>query len=101
MECIREAQKPGAEDTLVEDSNCPSPRPGTRELCNSHKKCAKTKRHTQDFPQDIMEHLWLQSMVEYMDHKPLVNELHLIFFKFATKGIKLKLFAKLIEIGSN
>lgn len=59
VECVRESQHPGEDDILVEDNECSEPKPGTRELCNSHKKC-KSKRFTDGLPDDLMEEVWKQ-----------------------------------------
>ncbi|XP_031338674.1 A disintegrin and metalloproteinase with thrombospondin motifs 7-like [Photinus pyralis] len=71
VECVRESEKPGEEDTLLEDDKCPPPKPGTRELCNSHKKCSKNRRDIDGFTPDVLKHLWLQSTNEYMFQEPL------------------------------
>ncbi|KAF5307128.1 hypothetical protein FQR65_LT07112 [Abscondita terminalis] len=77
VECIKEAKIPGEDDVLEEDDKCPSPKPGTRELCNSRKTCSKSKTKSKSknkregFSPDVMRHLWLQTMPEYMHHEPI------------------------------
>ncbi|XP_068910126.1 A disintegrin and metalloproteinase with thrombospondin motifs 7-like isoform X3 [Tenebrio molitor] len=59
VECVKESPHAGADDILVEDGECEEAKPGTRELCNSHKKC-KTKRYTDGLEDDMMEEVWKQ-----------------------------------------
>ncbi|XP_008201012.2 A disintegrin and metalloproteinase with thrombospondin motifs 7 isoform X1 [Tribolium castaneum] len=59
VECVRESPHPGADDILVEDGECKETKPGTRELCNSHKKC-KSRRFTDGLPDELMEDVWKQ-----------------------------------------
>lgn len=53
---------PGDEDVLVEDKECEGARPGTQELCNSHKKCGKEKRFKSQLPDKMMRRIWYQSL---------------------------------------
>lgn len=63
VECVRLAKISGDEDVLVEDKECEGPRPGTQELCNSHKKCDKDKRLDDNkLPESIMRKLWPQTL---------------------------------------
>lgn len=63
VECVREAQIPGDEDVLVEDKECDGLRPGTQQLCNSHKTChGKMKRFKGELPEDVMKRLWYQTL---------------------------------------
>lgn len=62
VECVREAKLPGDEDVLVEDKECDEPRPGTQELCNSHKTCGKEKRFDEELPENVMKKLWYQTL---------------------------------------
>lgn len=73
VECVREAPVPGTDDVLVDDKDCTGPRPGTRELCNSHKKCSKTRRNFDNLPDEIMQHLWFQSLNDRLLEKIYVN----------------------------
>lgn len=57
VECVQESPHPGTDDILVEDKQCTETKPGSRELCNSHKKC-KSKRYTDGFPDHLMENVW-------------------------------------------
>lgn len=58
---MREAKIPGDEDVLVEDKECEGARPGTQELCNSHKKCDK-RFDVNNLPENVMRKLWLQTL---------------------------------------
>ncbi|CAH0553697.1 unnamed protein product [Brassicogethes aeneus] len=60
VECVREAAHPGAQDVLVEDSECREVKPGTRELCDAHSTCSR-KRHTDNLPDHMMKTIKLQT----------------------------------------
>ncbi|KAK9869843.1 hypothetical protein WA026_003569 [Henosepilachna vigintioctopunctata] len=59
VECVKQSPHPGTEDILVEDSECKGPRPATRELCNSPKKC-KVRSVQYGLPDAEMESVWKQ-----------------------------------------
>lgn len=73
VECVRESPTPGTDDILVEDDQCAEPRPGTRELCNSRKTCGKAKRDVDNLPDEVMQHLWFQSLEDPLMEKLYVN----------------------------
>lgn len=50
--CVKESQKPGSEDTLVEDDKCESVKPATREVCESHAKC-RSPRYIDNIPKKL------------------------------------------------
>ncbi|XP_056633400.1 A disintegrin and metalloproteinase with thrombospondin motifs 12-like [Diorhabda sublineata] len=58
VECVRENPKQGAEDTLVEDSDCESPRPASSELCDSERKCRT--RDVTWASEDALRDVWAQ-----------------------------------------
>lgn len=61
VECVREAQIAGDEDMLIEDENCTDQKPGTRELCESHKTCSGRRRREIDgIPEEKMRNIWRQ-----------------------------------------
>ncbi|KAL3280841.1 hypothetical protein HHI36_004070 [Cryptolaemus montrouzieri] len=59
VECVRQSPHPGTEDILMEDSECKGPRPATRELCNSPKKCKVRSAHY-GLPDEEMLDVWQQ-----------------------------------------
>lgn len=73
VECVREAQKPGAEDILLEDSECIGPKPGSRELCNSVQVCPNTKREIDSLPLHMMQQIWFQTVPKKVSSKPQVR----------------------------
>jgi hypothetical protein len=73
VECVKESPHAGADDILVEDSECEEAKPGTRELCNSHKKC-KTKRYTDGLEDDMMEEVWKQIHIGRYSRKSVSRE---------------------------
>lgn len=68
VECVREAQVAGEEDTLVEDSECTETRPGSRELCQSHKKCeSRARRNIDGIPEQMLRNIWYQTKRELLN----------------------------------
>ncbi|XP_065156708.1 A disintegrin and metalloproteinase with thrombospondin motifs 12-like isoform X2 [Atheta coriaria] len=63
VECVSEAHKAGADDTLEEDSACSEKKPGTKELCNAPNPCQKRQNSKidQDLTPEMMRQVWLQS----------------------------------------
>ncbi|CAG9838538.1 unnamed protein product [Diabrotica balteata] len=58
IQCARESSKQGAEDILVEDSNCEGIRPATSELCDSPVKCKA--RQVEWAPEEMLRDVWVQ-----------------------------------------
>lgn len=69
VDCVRESQVAGKEDVLIDDKNCAGPRPGTRELCTSNRKCP-TKREVEidGLLPDKMRKLWFQTFRDFTDY---------------------------------
>lgn len=74
LECVRAAQVSGEDDTLVEDSECKEPKPGTKELCQSNKKCESRRRRKIDgIPEQMLRHVWYQTKRELLNDYPVVS----------------------------
>ncbi|XP_072392013.1 A disintegrin and metalloproteinase with thrombospondin motifs 12-like [Diabrotica undecimpunctata] len=58
IQCARESPKQGAEDILVEESNCEGIRPATSELCDSPVKCKA--RQAEWAPEEMLRDVWVQ-----------------------------------------
>ncbi|XP_022900550.2 A disintegrin and metalloproteinase with thrombospondin motifs 6-like [Onthophagus taurus] len=67
VECVRENPISGADDILVEDTFCPPPKPGTRELCDAQKSCTKKREIENEIPSYILRELWYQTIVDYVN----------------------------------
>lgn len=67
VECVREAQVAGEEDMLVEDAECAETRPGSKELCESHKKCeSRARRNIDGIPEQMLRKVWCQTKRELL-----------------------------------
>ncbi|KAK9754646.1 ADAM-TS Spacer 1 [Popillia japonica] len=74
VECVRESAVPNGEDVLLEDDLCPSPKPPSRELCDSGKVCVGVKRSDLGVPLEMMRELWYQTIVDMININPAVRE---------------------------
>lgn len=67
VECVREAQIPGEDDTLIEDSQCTETRPGSKELCQSREKCeTRARRNIDGIPEKMLRDVWFQTKSELL-----------------------------------
>lgn len=73
VECVRESAVPNGEDVLLEDDLCPSPKPPSRELCDSGKVCVGVKRSDLGVPLEMMRELWYQTIVDMININPAVD----------------------------
>ncbi|KRT86066.1 hypothetical protein AMK59_2545, partial [Oryctes borbonicus] len=73
VECIRETSAPNGDDVLLENDQCPSPKPPTRELCDSGKVCVGKKRSHLEIPSEMLRELWYQTIVDMINGNPAVN----------------------------
>lgn len=71
VECVRETAKPGEDDTLVEDSECTDPRPGSKELCQSHEKCKESRatKNIDGIPKRMLRVIWYQTKRELLNNE--------------------------------
>lgn len=70
VECVREAQIPGEDDTLIEDSECKEGRPGAKELCQSAHKCeSRSRKSIDEIPENMLRDIWSQTKMEVRTKK--------------------------------
>ncbi|CAG9766768.1 unnamed protein product [Ceutorhynchus assimilis] len=67
VQCLKMNPKADGDDILSEDSECPEPKPGTVQLCETDKKCGSKKRKAAYVPAKFQDSVWKQ-----------MNKLHLI-----------------------
>ncbi|CAG9772555.1 unnamed protein product [Ceutorhynchus assimilis] len=59
VECVQETSKKGADDIILEDSECEGQKPGSVELCETAELCAR-KRMISYIPRQYQKSIWAQ-----------------------------------------
>lgn len=57
----------------MEDNECPSPKPPTRELCDSGRVCVTKRLADAGIPMEMMRELWFQTVVDMINIDPVVS----------------------------
>lgn len=60
VECVKKNPKPGGDDIIQEDAECPAPKPGRVELCETLKTCGSRRKRTYHIPGEYQDIVWQQ-----------------------------------------